>query len=62
MTMTFHLFRHLLTNQVHNIFKNIDFPSKYNGIGHLLKTSWNIFCPNKFRKVIDNIFILSNKF
>ena len=36
MTMTFHLFRHLLTNQVHNIFNNIDFPSKYNGIGHLL--------------------------
>ena len=39
MTMTFHLFRHLLTNQVHNIFKNIDFPSKYNGIGHVLETS-----------------------
>ena len=42
MTMKFHLFKHLLTNQVHNIFcnetyiliyvtknsKNIDFPSK----------------------------------
>ena len=42
--------------------KSIDFLVN-NDIGHLLETSLEYFSPNKFRKVIDNIFIiLSYKF
>ena len=38
--------------------KNIDFLIN-NDIGHkLLETSLEYFGPNKFRKVIDNIFII----
>ena len=37
--------------------KNIDFLVN-NDIGHLLETSMEYFGPNKFRKVLDNIFII----
>ena len=43
-------------------FKNIVF-SVNNDIGHLLETSYEYSGPNKFRKIIHNIFIvLSYKF
>ena len=29
-----------------------------NDIGHLLETSWEYFGPNKFIKLMDNIFII----
>ena len=37
--------------------KNIDFLVN-NDIGHLLETSLEYFGPKKFRKVIENIFII----
>ena len=37
--------------------KNIDFLVN-NDIGHLLETSLEYFGPYKFRKVVDNIFMM----
>ena len=37
--------------------KNIDFLVN-NDIGHLLETSLEYFGPYKFRKVVDNLFII----